>query len=262
MNATDTSEIATEIQGIRAVVARFAPQTGQEMPAADWGKPPSSLAATIDHTLLRPDAKRSDVQRACEEARQYGFATVCLNSQWITEASRWLAGSSTVPIAVVGFPLGAMSSAAKAFETRQAVADGAREIDMVLQIGPLKDQDLPAVYADILAVVEAARPWPVKVILETSALSWSQKIAGCILSQMAGAAFVKTSTGFGGGGATADDIALMRKVVGPRMGVKASGGIRTHEDAQRMIAAGANRIGASSSIAIVTRGKGGAAGAY
>ena len=165
-----------------------------------------------------------------------------------------------MPICVVGFPLGAMATRSKALETREAIADGAEEIDMVINIGALKGGDHDAVYADIQAVVRAAQGRPVKVILETSMLERDEKIVGCTLSKAAGAAFVKTSTGFGGGGATAEDVALMRSVVGPDIGVKASGGVRSAEDAKAMLAAGANRLGASASVAIVTGGKG--TGAY
>jgi deoxyribose-phosphate aldolase len=210
------------------------------------------LAAAIDHTLLNPTATRADIVKVCEEARQYGFASVCVNSTWIGLVARLLSGSRVMPICVVGFPLGAMSTAAKVAETRLAVAEGAREIDMVINIGWLKGGDHDAVFDDIKAVVEAAAGRPVKVILETSMLKREEKIAGSALSKAAGAAFVKTSTGFGGGGATAEDIALMRAVVGPELGVKASGGVRTADDARRMIAAGADRLGASASVAIVT----------
>ena len=210
------------------------------------------IAPFIDHTLLNPDATREQVQKLCEEARRYGFATVCVNSSNIPLAARLLAGSSVVPIAVVGFPLGAAVTASKAFEAREAVRSGAREIDMVINIGALKSRDYRLVSDDIAAVVRASGPAPVKVILETSKLTDDEKIVGCALSKAAGAAFVKTSTGFGGGGATAEDVALMRRIVGDDMGVKASGGVRTTEDAQKMLAAGASRIGASASIAIVT----------
>ncbi len=217
------------------------------------------LAARIDHTLLKADASSEEIAELCSQAKQYGFATVCVNSSRIPLAARELAGSKTLPIAVVGFPLGAMETEAKAFEARRAVALGAREIDMVINLGCLKENQDEAVRADIAAVVQASKPYPVKVILETSLLNEEQKIRACQLSKEAGAAFVKTSTGFangGRGGATAEDIALMRKTVdamgGTRVSVKASGGIRTREDALKMIAAGADRIGASSSVAIVT----------
>ena len=231
----------------------LAPRPRQNPPPSPSSCSATNLAQCIDHTLLKPDARREDVARACTEARTHGFATVCLNSTWIPLAAKLLQGSGVLPIAVVGFPLGAASTASKAFEARQAVSDGAREIDMVISLGALKDRDYESVFRDIAAVVRAAHPYPVKVILENSALNHEEKIAACALSQSAGAAFVKTSTGFGSGGATTEDIALMRKAVGPGMGVKASGGVRTSEDAERMIAAGANRIGASTSVAIVGR---------
>lgn len=214
------------------------------------------IAPYIDHTLLKPDATREEVEKLCEEARKFGFASVCVNSTWIPLAARLLAGSSAVPIAVVGFPLGAAVTAAKAFEAREAVRAGAREIDMVINIGALKSRDHKLVLDDIAAVVKGSAPAPVKVILETSKLTDEEKIAACALAKAAGAAFVKTSTGFAGGGATAADVAMMRRVVGDDMGVKASGGVRTADDAQKLIAAGANRLGASASVAIVTGQKG------
>jgi deoxyribose-phosphate aldolase len=213
------------------------------------------IAPFIDHTLLKPEATADEVLKLCDEARKYGFATVCVNSVNVGTAARALAGSSVLPIAVVGFPLGAGIPSAKAFETREAVRCGAKEIDMVINIGALKSRDYALVQKDIAMVVDAARPWPVKVILETSQLSNDEKIVGCALSKAAGAAFVKTSTGFAAGGATAEDVALMRRIVGDDMGVKASGGVRSTEDAMKMMTAGANRIGASASIAIVTGGK-------
>jgi deoxyribose-phosphate aldolase len=210
------------------------------------------IAPYIDHTLLKADATTAEVLKLCEEARKHGFATVCVNSVNVGTAARALAGSSTVAIAVVGFPLGAALASAKAFETREAVRCGAREIDMVINIGALKAKDYALVLNDIQQVVNAAKPWPVKVILETSQLDVEQKVIASALSKAAGAAFVKTSTGFGGGGATAEDVALMRRVVGDDVGVKASGGVRSTEDAMAMFAAGANRIGASASVAIIS----------
>lgn len=210
------------------------------------------LAPYIDHTLLKPDATHDDIVKVCDEAKRWGFATVCLNSSNIALAKRLLEGSSVKPIAVVGFPLGAATTSAKVFETREAVRNGAAEIDMVINIGALKSHDYRLVECDIRSVVEAARPRPVKVILETGGLTRDEKVIGCALSKAAGAAFVKTSTGFGQGGATVEDVALMRSVVGDDVGVKASGGVRTTQDAQKMIEAGANRIGASASVAIVT----------
>jgi len=219
-----------------------------------------SIASRIDHTLLKPDATRAELVKLCEEARTHGFASVCVNTTWIPLCVKLLEGSKVMAICVVGFPLGAATSRAKAEETREAIANGASEIDMVVNIGLLKSQEHDAVLRDIKAVVDAASGRPVKVILETHLLTREQKIAACALSKAAGAAFVKTSTGFSGGGATAEDVALMRAVVGPDMGVKASGGVRTADDARKMIAAGADRLGASASVAIVTGGRG--AGGY
>ncbi|MFY2561346.1 deoxyribose-phosphate aldolase [Corallococcus terminator] len=212
----------------------------------------ADLAPYIDHTLLKPEARKEDVVKVAEEARRYGFATVCVNSSHVATVARILNGSSTVPIAVVGFPLGAALSSAKAFEAREAIAAGAREIDMVINIGALKAKDHLDVFLDIAAVVEASRPYPVKVILETALLTRDEKVFGCLLSRSAGAAFVKTSTGFSSGGATVEDVELMRVVVEGGVGVKASGGIRSAEDAMTMLRAGANRLGASASVAIVT----------
>ena len=219
------------------------------------------LAPYIDHTLLKADATRAELEKLCDEARKYGFATVCVNSSNVATAARLLAGCATKPIAVVGFPLGAATTSAKAFETREAVRNGAAEIDMVINIGQLKARNYAFVECDIREVVQAAKPKPVKVILETGALTRDEKVIGCALSKAAGAAFVKTSTGFGPGGATAEDIALMRSIVGDDVGVKASGGVRTTADAQKMVEAGANRLGASASVAIVT-GAQPAAGKY
>ncbi|MBI2606110.1 MAG: deoxyribose-phosphate aldolase [Deltaproteobacteria bacterium] len=228
-----------------------APDAQQDAPSS------GSVASKIDHTLLKPDATRGDIKRVCDEARQYHFATVCVNSSHIALAAELLKGSGVKPIAVVGFPFGAAVTSAKVFETQEAIRNGAQEIDMVINIGALKGRDYALVLDDIRQVVEASRPYPVKVILETSSLEHEEKVIGCSLSKAAGAAFVKTSTGYASGGATVSDIALMRKIVGPDMGVKASGGVRTYEDAINMIAAGANRIGASSSVAIVNEEKAG-----
>lgn len=219
------------------------------------GRVEGDLAGMIDHTLLKPDATRDQFVKLAEEARRHRFATVCVNSANVRLMSQLLGGSGVPVCAVVGFPLGAMNPRAKAFETREAIRCGAREIDMVLNIGALKSGDYALVQKDIEAVVQAAKPVSVKVILETSKLSEEEKVIACALSKAAGAAFVKTSTGFGGGGATAEDIALMRRVVGKYMGVKASGGVRSAADAEKMIAAGATRIGASASVTIVTGGK-------
>ena len=212
----------------------------------------AELASMIDHTLLKPDATRDDLIRVCEEARRHGFATVCVTAANVAFCARLLVGCSTKTIAVVGFPSGTATTAAKVAETRDAISAGAAEIDMVLQIGQLKAKDYASVESDIREVVRVARPRPVKVILETGALTRDEKVIACALAKAAGAAFVKTSTGFGPGGATVEDVALMRQIVGEGFGVKASGGVRTAADARRMIEAGANRLGASASVAIVT----------
>jgi len=212
-----------------------------------------AVSAMIDHTLLKPQATAADIRRLCQEARQYQFVTACVNPYWVPLAAAEVAGSPVLVAAVVGFPLGANTAAIKVAETEDSIAAGAREIDMVLNVGELCGGNLNAVHTDIAAVVAAAhaRGAVVKVILETALLTDDQKKAACDLSKRAGADFVKTSTGFSTHGATAHDVALMRGIVGPEMGVKASGGIRTLEDLQAMRAAGANRIGTSSGIQII-----------
>ncbi len=216
------------------------------------GEVPADLGKLIDHTLLKPEATRDEVVKLCAEAKQYRFASVCVNTTWVPLCKSLLAGTDVMVCAVVGFPLGAMTPTAKAYEAREAVRQGAKEIDMVLNIGALKSRDYETVFEDICRVVKASSPAGVKVILETSALNTDEKIIASSLSKLAGAAFVKTSTGFGKGGATVEDIELMRRVVGSELGVKASGGVRTAEDAIKMAQAGATRIGASASVAIVT----------
>ncbi len=213
----------------------------------------AEIAALIDHTILKPEAARDDIVRLCAEARQYGFASVCLNPYWAPLAAAELAGSPVKVCAVAGFPLGATSTAAKAAETAEAVRAGAREIDMVINVGALRSGECDAVRADIHQVVRASHAGGaiVKVIIEAALLTDEQKVAACLLAKEAGADFVKTSTGFGPGGATAQDVALMRRTVGPVMGVKAAGGIRTLEDLESMVAAGATRIGASAGVKIV-----------
>lgn len=215
------------------------------------------IAQIIDHTLLKPEATRDEIVKICSEAKQYGFATVCVNPSWVPLAAKELEGSNVGITTVIGFPLGATTTFAKMAEARDAIANGATEIDMVLAIGALKSGDLSTVQKDIEGVVQAAGGQVVvKVILETGLLTDEEKVKACTICKQAGADFVKTSTGFGHGGATVEDIALMRKTVGPDMGVKASGGVRDLETARKIVAAGATRIGASSSIAIVTGGKG------
>lgn len=212
----------------------------------------TNIAAMIDHTLLKPEATRQQIESLCQEAKEYKFASVCVNPTWVSTAKELLQGSDVMVCTVIGFPLGATTSETKAFETKNAIDHGADEVDMVINIGALKDHNDELVEKDIRTVVEAAKGKAhTKVIIETSLLSKEEKIRACELSVKAGADFVKTSTGFSTGGATAEDIALMRQTVGPDLGVKASGGVRSTEDVQKMIEAGATRIGASSSIAIV-----------
>lgn len=210
-----------------------------------------TIAQHIDHTLLKSAATRQDVTRLCEEAKQYGFYSVCVNPYWVSFAKAQLQGSPVKVCTVVGFPLGANTSSAKAYETAQAVKDGADEIDMVINVGALRAREDEIVLNDILAVRQACAGKVLKVILETSQLSEEEKIKACQLATKAGADFVKTSTGFVGTGATPADVALLRKSIAPHMQVKASGGIRTRVDYDALTAAGATRIGASSSIAIV-----------
>ena len=219
------------------------------------------LAAMIDHTLLKPDATPAQIQRLCAEAVQHGFWAVCVNPAYVRLAAGLVAGSAVRVCAVAGFPLGASVTEVKAHEARRAIADGAREIDMVLNIGALKAGDLDAVQADIAGVVAVCHQAGAicKVILETGYLTGEEKVAACRRAVAAGADFVKTSTGFGPGGATAADVALMRAAVGPAVGVKAAGGIRTYQAAREMVAAGANRIGASASVQIVLEMRGASA---
>lgn len=210
-----------------------------------------NYAAMIDHTLLKADATKEKITQICEEAKKYNFASVCVNPTWVQYCAEQLAGTEVKVCTVIGFPLGASTSAVKAFETKDAIANGAGEIDMVINIGALKAGDYDQVRDDIQAVVDAANGTLVKVIIETCLLTDEEKVKACQLSVEAGAQFVKTSTGFSTGGATAEDIALMRKTVGPEMGVKASGGVRNLEDMKKMIENGATRIGASSGVAII-----------
>lgn len=209
------------------------------------------LASFIDHTLLKPEASENDIRKLCEEARRFSFASVCVNGSFVELAARMLNGSGVKVCAVVGFPLGAGTTASKVFEAKDAAERGAGEVDMVLSIGRLRSGDRQAVRSDIEAVVDVLRGGAiVKVILETCLLTDVQKELGCMLAEEAGAHYVKTSTGFSFSGASAEDVALMRRTVGNRLGVKASGGIRTAEDAERMIAAGASRLGTSASVAL------------
>ena len=210
-----------------------------------------NYAAMIDHTLLKADATRDQIEKLCAEAKKYVFASVCVNPTWVKYSAELLAGTEVKVCTVIGFPLGASTSAVKAFETKDAIANGATEIDMVINIGALKNGEYDVVRDDIKAVVDAANGTLVKVIIETCLLTDEEKVKACELAVEAGADFVKTSTGFSTGGATAEDIALMRKTVGPDLGVKASGGVRNLEDMKKMIENGATRIGASSGVAIM-----------
>lgn len=209
-------------------------------------------AAFIDHTLLKADTTKEEIVTLCDEAREYSFASVCVNPTWVKTASEQLKGSPVKTCTVIGFPLGASTSEVKRFETKDAIANGATEIDMVINIGALRSGQEQLVKEDIEAVVtEAKGKATVKVIIETSLLTAAEKRTACELAKEAGADFVKTSTGFSTGGATAEDVKLMRGVVGPEMGVKASGGVRSFDDMKRMIEAGATRIGASSGVQIM-----------
>ncbi|MEX6700266.1 deoxyribose-phosphate aldolase [Peribacillus frigoritolerans] len=211
-----------------------------------------NVAGLIDHTLLKADATKEQIKVLCEEAREYSFASVCVNPTWVKYASELLEGSEVKVCTVIGFPLGATTPETKAFETKDAIANGAHEVDMVINIGALKDKDDELVERDIRAVVAASTGKALsKVIIETSLLTDEEKVRACELAVKAGTDYVKTSTGFSTGGATVEDITLMRKTVGPDIGVKASGGVRNTSDAQNVIEAGATRIGASAGVSIV-----------
>ena len=217
-----------------------------------------NVAGMIDHTLLKPDATKSEIETLCREAREFGFASVCVNPTWVATCARLMHGSPVAVCSVVGFPLGATTADTKQYETRRAIFDGAREIDMVINVGALKSGDVHLVENDIRAVTSACRESNVlsKVIIETALLTDEEKVTACTLAKAAAADFVKTSTGFGPGGATAEDVALMRRIVGEDMGIKASGGVRTLEGVRAMVAAGATRIGASAGVRIVQQSQG------
>jgi deoxyribose-phosphate aldolase len=224
------------------------------------GAPAGQVASLIDHTLLKADATATEIETLCGEAAEFGFATVCVNPTWVALAARRLAGSRSRVCSVVGFPLGATTPDVKHYETRRAIFDGAREVDMVINIGALKSGDLRVVERDIEAVVAPCRDAGVvsKVIIEAALLNDEQKVTATTLTKAAGADFVKTSTGFGPGGATAADVALMRRVVGAAMGVKAAGGVKDFAALEAMVKAGATRIGASAGVRIVQQASGGA----
>lgn len=247
----ERSDICANPEQLRRIVENGADRVSFHGDAEDV---PRELARYIDHTLLRPDATSTEIDTMCDEAMEFGFASVCINPTWVKRASERLRGSDVKVCTVIGFPLGANSSDIKAMEARKALRDGAREVDMVINVGALKSGDRALVLADIERVVDAAHEGGaiVKVILETFLLTDEEKVVASALARKAKADFVKTSTGFAGGGATVFDVALMRETVGPDMGVKASGGVRTLEDAEDMIAAGATRIGASAGVEIVS----------
>lgn len=223
------------------------------------GAPAGPVASLIDHTLLKADATKAEIEKLCGEAAEFGFATVCVNPTWVALAARRLRGSRSGVCSVVGFPLGATTPDVKHYETRRAIFDGAREVDMVINIGALKSGDLRLVERDIEAVVGACREAGVvsKVIIEAALLTDDEKVTATTLTKAAGADFVKTSTGFGPGGATAADVALMRRVVGAEMGVKAAGGVKDFAALEAMVKAGATRIGASAGVRIVQQASGG-----
>jgi deoxyribose-phosphate aldolase len=239
---------------LRDVIAAGAERLG--LHAA--GGSTSGVAGMIDHTLLKPDAMRADIETLCREAAEFKFASVCINPTWVNTCARLLAGSTVKVCTVIGFPLGATTSDTKHFESRRAIFDGARELDMVINVGALKSGDLRLVERDIEAVTTPCREVGAisKVIIETALLTDDEKVTACTLAKAAGADFVKTSTGFASGGATAADVALMRRVVGADMGVKASGGVRDLDGLKAMVAAGATRIGASAGVRIVQESRG------
>jgi deoxyribose-phosphate aldolase len=236
---------------VDAGASRIGIVLGSTATAHDW-------ASLIDHTLLKPEASEADIKKLCNEAIQFGFASVCVNPAWAKTAAGFLAGTDVPVCTVIGFPLGATLADVKAYEARRAIFNGAREVDMVINVGALKSGDDCAVEDDIRAVVHAAHENGVlcKVIIETALLTDDEKVRACLASKNAGADFVKTSTGFAKGGATADDVALMRRTVGHALGVKASGGVKGIDDARKMFEAGATRIGASVGVKIAQEASG------
>jgi len=230
-------------------------KAGADRIASTLGIAPTDgrLAHMIDHTLLKPDATQDQIAQLCYEARKYRFASVCVNPANVKLCTQLLKGSDVPVCAVIGFPLGATSTEVKVFEAQQVIRDGATEVDMVINVGALKSRDYELVERDVASIARACHAGNaiLKVIIEAALLTDEEKVVACQLAKVAGADFVKTSTGFGPGGATLEDVALMRRVVGPTMGVKAAGGIHTYEEAQQMIAAGASRIGASASVKIM-----------
>ncbi|MGB1286653.1 MAG: deoxyribose-phosphate aldolase [Aggregatilineales bacterium] len=258
LSQTEIERITRQVDAILEE-ADARPQTGREIPGVGAVPDNASVASLIDHTLLKPDAMARQIERLCFEAKEFEFASVCVNSIFVSLAAEMLKDSPVKVCTVVGFPLGASLTSVKSYEARQAIEQGATEVDMVLPIGLLKSRDTLAVFNDITEVAAVCHDRDVlcKVILETALLTDEEKVVACQIVKRAGADFVKTSTGFGGGGATVDDVALMRGVVGEGVGVKASGGVRDLESAQKIIEAGANRIGASAGVAIAQAEHGG-----
>ncbi len=236
---------------VDAGASRIGIVLGETATAHDW-------ASLIDHTLLKPEASEKDIRKLCEEAAEFGFASVCVNPAWVKKAAEFLQGTNIPVCTVIGFPLGATLSDVKAYEARRAIFNGAREVDMVINVGALKSGDDCAVEDDIRAVTEAAHENNVlcKVIIETALLTDEEKVRACLASKNAGADFVKTSTGFSKGGATVEDVNLMRRTVGKSLGVKASGGVKGIDDARKMFEAGATRIGASVGVKIAQEASG------
>jgi len=253
-NCSDGLCVIHNKEGVKNIVKNGADRVTAGIGIEAAGGIETELARMIDHTLLKPEATIAEITKLCTEAKKYNFASVCINPSYVSRCAKMLRDTSVKVCTVIGFPLGATSTATKAFEAEHALRDGAKEIDMVINVGMLKSGEYDYVENDIFAVVTTGRRYGAlsKVILETGLLNDEEKIKGCLLAKRAGADFVKTSTGFAKGGATVGDIALMRKVVGSAMGVKASGGVRTREDALAMVASGADRIGASASVKIVS----------
>ncbi len=248
----DGSFCSADVQRIvDAGAERIGIVLGETATAHDW-------ASLIDHTLLKPEASEADIRKLCDEAAQFGFASVCVNPTWVKRAAEFLKGTGVPVCTVIGFPLGATLPDVKAYEARRAIFDGAREVDMVINVGALKSGDVCAVEDDIRAVADAAHENGIlcKVIIETALLTDAEKVSACIAAKNAGADFVKTSTGFSKGGATVEDIALMRRTVGSALGVKASGGVKGIDDARAMFEAGATRIGASVGVKIAQEASG------
>lgn len=241
-------------EGVRAIVNGGADRITSGVGVDSAGGVEPDLARMIDHTMLKPEATMAEIEKLCDEARKYRFASVCINPGYVSLCAKLLRNTDVKVCTVIGFPLGATLTAVKAFETEHAIRDGAGEVDMVINVGMLKSKQYEYVENDIFAVVSTAKRYRVltKVIIESCLLTDEEKVKACVLAKRAGADFVKTSTGFSKGGATVGDIALMRRVVGSAMGVKASGGVRSREDALAMVAHGADRIGASASVKIVS----------